>query len=327
MAERKRRRQFTPLPGDQESLHRLLNNLPDGVLLLDQEGRVRFANPAAERLFGYTPVTMIGNMLGFPVVEGVTEIEIPRSGGGLITAEIRAVRIQWAREELFLASLRDVSERKQAEGKVLSLGRQLLDAYETIHSRVGKELHDTVGQPLIGLKLALHRFQELREQEPDTGMREIGDLVDDMINSIRDLSHSLRPAVGDSYGLKESLDNHFHRLETRKGLVVHFKDEFAGSDISRLTETVAFRIIQEGLSNVLEHAEVDEALVAVETREGKLVIRIEDRGKGFEPQEAERDGGVGLQAMRERAELTGGSLSVESVPGEGTRITAVLPLE
>jgi PAS domain-containing protein len=91
VAERKRPRSAggpRTLPTDQEQLRRLLNYLPDGVLLLDPEGCVLFANPAAERLFGYTPATMIGNILGFPVVEGGTEIEIPQTGGGLRTAEI-----------------------------------------------------------------------------------------------------------------------------------------------------------------------------------------------------------------------------------------------
>ncbi len=331
MAERKRPRSAggpRTLPTDQEQLRRLLNYLPDGVLLLDPEGCVLFANPAAERLFGYTPATMIGNILGFPVVEGGTEIEIPQTGGGLRTAEIRAVRLQWAEKELFLASLRDVSERKQAEVKVLSLGRQLLEAYETIHSRVGKELHDTVGQPLIGLKLALHHFQELKEQEPDIGLGEIGELVDDMINSIRDLTHSLRPAVGNGWSLKESLENHFHRLESKEGLTVRFRDGFSKIPLPRLIETVAFRIVQEGLDNIARYAGVEEAEVSISARDDEqLVIRIQDRGKGFEPDEAQREGGIGLRAMRERAELAQGSLSVDSAPGGGTRITAVLPLK
>ena len=329
MAEGKRRRSARgprALPTDQESLRRLLDNLPDGVLLLDQEGRVRFANPAAAALFGYSPVTMIGNILGFPVVEGVTEIEIPRSGGELRTAEIRSVRFRWAEEELILASLRDVSERKQAEGKVLSLGRQLLETYETTHNRVGKELHDTVGQPLIGLKLALHRFQELQTHEPDISLGEIGELVDQMINSIRDLTHSLRPAVGDVWSLRELLENHFHWLETKEKLTVRFRDGFSKIPLPQLIATVAFRIIQEGLDNITQYAGVREAEVSVSTRDDQLVICIEDRGKGFKPEETRR-GGIRLRAMRERAELAGGSLSVDSIPGGGTRITAALPLK
>jgi two-component system sensor histidine kinase NreB len=287
-----------------------------------------FANPAAKALFGYGPVTMIGNVLDFPVVEGETEIEIPRTDGTLVTAEIRAVRFDWNEQELYLASLRDVSERKKAEDKVLTLGRQLVEAYEMIHSRLGKELHDLVGQPLIGLKLALNRLQELQEQDPGIRVGEISALVDDMINSIRDLSHSLRPAIGKDYGLKESLENHFHRLESQSALIIRFRDEFGETEIPKLAETVAFRIIQEAVANAIRYAEVEEVEVAVSVRnDERLLIRIEDHGKGFRPEEADRDDGVGLKAMRERTELAGGSLAVDSAPGEGTRITAVLPLK
>jgi signal transduction histidine kinase len=329
MAERRRpgrpdRRKA--MPADRESLHRLLANLPDGVLLLDQEGRVRFANPAAEALFGYGPATMLGNLLGFPVIAGVTEIEIPSSDGSLRTAEIHAVRIQWQGEELVLADLRDVSALKDTQGKLLSLGRHLVEAYEYIHNRVGKELHDTVGQPLIGLKLALHRFRALQDQDPDVGLGEIGELVDEMIDSIRELSHSLRPPVGDGFTLKEALENHFHRLEYREGFRVHLLGTFPQAELTRIIQIVVFRIVEEGLDNVMRYAGVEEAEVVISTEEGRLVVRIDDRGRGFDTQKAVNSVGVGLKAMRERAELAGGSLSVDSAVGRGTRLTAVLPL-
>lgn len=330
MVERKRLRSAglpEVLSTDPENPHPLLSCLPDGVLLLDQEGRVLYANPAAQALFGYTSATMIGDVLGFPVVEGVMEIEIPQNCGGLSTTEIHAVRVQSAEGELFLASLRDVSERKRAEAKVFSLGRQLVEVYETIHSRVGKELHDTIGQPLIGLKLALHRFQELQEKDQDISLEEIGSLVDDMINSIRDLSHSLRPAIGEGYSLRESLENHFDRLETQNALTIRFHDDFSGSDIPRLITTVAFRIIQEGVDNMARHSGTGEVEVSVSARDERLEIRIEDCGSDLATLSAQRTRGVGLGAMRERAELAGGSLSVDSSPGGGTRIHAVLPLK
>lgn len=275
-----------------------------------------------------TPVlgTLAGSLLGFPVVEGVTEIEIPQAGGGLLTAEIRAVRVRWQEQELFLASLRYVSERKLAEQKMLALGQQLFAAYETIQGRLGKELHGTIGQSLIGLKLALHRFRERQEQEPDTDLEEIGALIDDMINSIRDFSHTLRPAVSNDWSLGEALENHFHRLKAQRGLTVHFQDRASGCDLPSITETVVLRIVQEGLDNALQHANVDEVDVLIDTRGDDLVVRIEDRGRGFDPAREDHEG-IGLEAMRERAELAGGTMTVDSSPGEGTRLTAILPLK
>ncbi len=311
---------------DQKSLRLLLESLPDGVLLIDRSGLVSFANPAAESLFDFEPGTLTGGFLGFPVVEGVTEIEIPRAGGGRIAAEIRAVRVRWQEQELYLASLRDVSRRKRAEQKMLTLGQQLFSVYETIQGRLGKELHDTIGQPLIGLKLVLHRFCERQEQEPDTALEEIGALIDDMINSIRDFSHTLRPAVGNDWSLSDALENHFHRLKAQRGLTVHFQDRASGCDLPPITETVVLRIVQEGLDNVLRHAKVDEVEVLIDTRGDDLVVMIQDRGRGFDPAREHHEG-IGLEAMRERAELAGGTMTVDSSPGKGTRLTAVLPLK
>jgi signal transduction histidine kinase len=312
-------------PVSRRSLLRLLDSLPDGVLLVDPGGRVIFANPAAERLFDYQPGSMVGRFLGVPVVEGVTEIEIPQAGGGLNTAEIRAVRVRWGAKHLILASLRDVSQRKQAEHRLLTLGKQLLEAYETITGRLGKELHDSIGQPLIGLKLALYRFQELREREPEVGLEVINTLVDEMIDSIKELSHNLRPALGDQWSLRDALENHFRRLEIQGELTVHFVDHLSDCEPSRVIQTVAFRIIQESLDNVLRHARVREADVTVDAKNGDLRIHVDDRGAGFDPS-VSKNGGIGLETMRERTELAGGTLTVDSTPGGGTRISAVLPL-
>jgi signal transduction histidine kinase len=313
-------------PVSRRSLLRLLDNLPDGVLLINPEGRVIFANPAAELLFDYQPGSMIGRLLGVPVVEGVTEIEIPHAGGGLCTAEIRAVRVRWEAKELILASLRNVSQRKRAENRVLTLGKQLLEAYETITGRLGKEIHDSIGQPLIGLKLALYRFQELREREPEVSLEEINTRVDEMIDSIRRLSHNLRPAAGDKWSLKDALENHFRRLEIQGELTVHFMNHFSDHELSRVIQTVAFRIIQESLDNVLRHAKAHEADVTVDSNNGDLLIQVDDRGAGFDPSAPVGGGAIGLKTMRERTELAGGTLTVDSAPGRGTRISAVLPL-
>jgi signal transduction histidine kinase len=108
---------------------------------------------------------------------------------------------------------------------------------------------------------------------------------------------------------------------------VRFRDGFSDTELSRLIETVAFRIIEEALENVYRYAGVQEVEVAIGAEEDRLVIRIDDQGTGFDPGKAVHEAGIGLKAMRERAELSGGSLSVDSAPGRGTHLTVVLPLD
>ncbi|MBN1836645.1 MAG: PAS domain S-box protein, partial [Spirochaetales bacterium] len=189
------------LPQAGNGLQRLLLALPDGVLLLDGAGSVRYANPAAERLFGYEQGSMAGHPLGCPVLEGRAEVEIPRQGEGMAVAEIRAVELEWDGERLTLATFRDITGRKLAEEKTATLGRELLEVYETLQDRLGKEIHDAIGQPLVGLKLALQRYRDLQEQDREIGLGEVGLLIDDMVDVVRELSHALRPTTGKGWSL------------------------------------------------------------------------------------------------------------------------------
>lgn len=106
------------------SLRLIIQRLPDGIVIVDREGNIRFANPAAERLFGRGADDLMGTSFGFPVVVGeTTEIEIiQRRGGGVVHAELRVVEADWEEEQVELVSLRDITDRKQAEERTQQLG-------------------------------------------------------------------------------------------------------------------------------------------------------------------------------------------------------------
>ncbi len=312
------------MPTNDLSLMRLLlNDLPDGVLLAEYNGKVLYANPAAESLFG-AQGSLVGNDLGYPLVEGVTEIELVNKMGEMITAEMRAALITWNATRYIVASLRNITDRKNAHEKVIALGKSLLDGYEEINRRTGKDLHDRIGQPLIGLKLAISRFTH--GSDGDAGLKEVNELIDQMINNVRDLSHNLRPVVDKGFDLHDILENHFHRIEKRYGISINFTSRFSTAVLTPLTETVVLRVIQEGIDNVIRYADVDEADVSVESQDHTLHVTLEDRGRGFEPL-SNGHPGLGLRTIRERVELAGGTTRIESAPGKGTTITVTLPLE
>ncbi len=310
----------------QRFLRTLLIGLPDGVLLVDPDGKIAYANPAAESLFEAESGNLAGHSLRYPLVEGVTEIEIIRRSGEILTVEMRATRLNWANRSNFLASLRDISERKDAHDKIITLSKSLFEGYEVLNRRIGKEIHDSIGQPLIGLKLAIARFSEELERHPQTGLEEVNDLIDGIIGSIRDLSHNLRPATQDDWSLKEILENHFSRVQKKSGLNVKFRSSFADVSLTPLVETVVLRIIQEGIENVIQHAGVNQADVSVQSKGHRLEIVVEDHGRGFTMSEVVK-GSTGLKSMRERIELAGGTFTVISGPGKGTLITATLPAQ
>jgi signal transduction histidine kinase len=136
----------------------------------------------------------------------------------------------------------------------------------------------------------------------------------------------LRPAVLDDLGLSAALERLTQewrkRHQIQADVVVHLGSERLPDPI----ETALYRIVQEALTNVARHAQAKSVSVLVERRQKDLVAVIEDDGQGLDLEHAHRDGHLGLLGIRERAELLGGSLTIESSPGQGTSLFIRLPL-
>jgi len=151
--------------------------------------------------------------------------------------------------------------------------------------------------------------------------------VRDLIAQVRSLALDLRPAMLDDLGLVPALVWLFERYTAQTHVAVRF--EHAGLEEQRFApevETTAYRIIQEALTNVARHAGVSEVTVRLWTDDDTLSVIIVDRGRGFDLQTVRTTLSSGLAGMAERAALLGGSLTIESAPATGTRVTASLPL-
>ena len=165
----------------------------------------------------------------------------------------------------------------------------------------------------------------------DTGqslLRESQDLVGELIGQVRELSLNLRPALLDDLGLLPALLWQFERYTAHMRVRVDFEHaSLEGRPCRPEVETAAYRIVQEALTNVARHAEASEVQVRLWVEGGRLLLRIEDQGRGFEPTiTLDPEESSGLAGMYERAMLLGGRLRIESSPGAGTRIQAELPL-
>jgi signal transduction histidine kinase len=160
-------------------------------------------------------------------------------------------------------------------------------------------------------------------------LRESQALVGELIGHVRELSLNLRPSILDDLGLLPALLWQFERYTAQTQIQVNF--EHAGLEGRRCApevETAAYRIVQEALTNVARHAQVDAVQVKVWIEGYMLLVRIEDHGCGFESTLTLVPGASsGLAGMRERATLLGGRLHIESSPGAGTLILAELPLD
>jgi PAS domain S-box-containing protein len=238
-------------------------------------------------------------------------------------------------------SLRDeIAERLKVEDalhesrkRLQILSQRLVDVQEEERRAIARELHDRVGQSLSALNINLvildNQISNHATQQIRTRMDDSIQLVSETITLVRDVMSDLRPPVLDDYGLEAALQSHVDAFKSRHGIDVQF--EKSDQPIPRLgpsIEMTFLRIAQEALINVARHAKAEKVSLSL-TRDEKVVrLVVQDNGSGITSwHEANRPGSHGLTIMRERAEAFGGNLKVSSVPGNGTKIEASIPIE
>lgn len=241
---------------------------------------------------------------------------------------VTMVRARLKRAEALRQGVEEELERLRQQ--IIAVPRQLMEAQESERRRIARELHDEIGQLLIGLKLILDKAGS-RPASPEAvaaGLVQAQELVGELFARVREMSLELRPAMLDSLGLLPALLWYFERLAALKQVYVKFRHfGIEGKRFPPEIETTAFRIIQEALTNVIRHAQVNEATVRVWTIQNMLGLEVEDCGVGFEVAPVLlAPYSTGISGMRERVFLTGGQFTLESEPGEGTRIHVELPL-
>ncbi len=211
--------------------------------------------------------------------------------------------------------------------RLKALSRRLVEVQEAERRYIARELHDEIGQLLTGLKLTLDMCARLPADEVAGNLDEARDVVNELITHGRELSLVLRPTMLDDLGLLHALLWHLERYTTQTGIQVNFNHIGLERRFASAVETAAYRIVQEALTNVARHANVNEVVVRLWAAQDMLGIQIEDHGAGFEPEIVlAANASSGLSGMQERAVLLGGHLTVESTPGSGTRLTAELPV-
>jgi signal transduction histidine kinase len=203
--------------------------------------------------------------------------------------------------------------------------RQSLRTTERERARWARELHDSTLQGLGSRRVMLS--SALKSGDPErlaAAVEEaLGDMVRD-IDELRGLITELRPATLDQLGLVAALEDLVERVEHGAGVELATDLEIDAKRLDPELESVVYRLVQESLTNVAKHAGAKGAVLQVTVGEGRLGVLVSDDGEGFDP-DAERSG-FGLDGMRERVELAGGELQIESKPGSGTRVMASLPL-
>jgi len=222
-------------------------------------------------------------------------------------------------------SFHSMLERLEAERR--HAANTALGAQERERERIARDLHDEVNQALTALLLRLEAVRR-QSDDPDTAaeLAEIGDLISRAMRELLDLARGLRPTTLDDLGLEAALATLVEDAGREAGIVAGFEAEGAVAALPEDLQLVTYRVAQEAVTNVVQHADAEHMRVRLIGTGDAIELRVSDDGRGYEGgRDSER---LGIAGMRERALLCGGELRVESAHGAGTRVTlrADLPM-
>jgi signal transduction histidine kinase len=200
--------------------------------------------------------------------------------------------------------------------------RRVVAGQEVERRRLARELHDETGQALTSILLGL---RALEEANSDVEVDDLRELVVATLQDVRRLAVQLRPKALDDFGLVPALERLVQTFSESSGISVELEAQIGEERLPSDVETTVYRIVQEALTNVVKHAEASRVSILLVRRDSTVTAVVEDDGRGFDPESAGEDS-LGLEGMRERVELHGGRLTVETAPGSGTTLRVEVPL-
>ncbi len=334
-------------------LKKIAMSLPTAMAVTDQHNSVKMLNEQFVKYFGFTgneirtledwfqfayPTERLRNLARADWLEAVTRSaksessapeavwQVTRKDGSVRDVEFRFAQIH----DMLIITFNDVTERKRAEERLRELAARLQTIREEERAFISREMHDELGQLLTGLKLEV-KWLENKLPFDSVILRQkttvILELINDTIKAVRRIATEFRPSVLDNIGLMDAIEWLTVDFQNRMGIrcEVIEKTDTSGLDPDR--STAIFRILQESLTNVARHANATLVMVSLRHEDGNLVLQVEDDGRGIRDSELAGRGSLGLLGMRERAHQFHGQVTIDGVPGEGTTVTATLPLQ
>jgi signal transduction histidine kinase len=238
-----------------------------------------------------------------------------------ISYGIGSIRAQAARK-------RSAEALRHSEGQLKLLSARLITAQEEERKRISRELHDSIGSLLAIIKFSLEGF---RKQCPvPNPLENIISMTQRATDETRRIMTALRPSILDDLGLSAAIAWFCREYQIiYPSISVETAFEIDESEIPEALKTPIFRIVQEAFNNIAKHSNAERANLVVRQSNGMLELVIEDSGSGFIPDDvvlSHGEGrGIGVSSMRERADLSGGALSIKTAPGKGTTVCASWP--
>ena len=346
------------LEDSEARLNGIVAGAPDAIITIDDGESVILANPAAADMFHYS----VQEMVGLPLSRLIPERYRPSHGAhvqrfgasAVVTRRMSAMRvvhglrsdgtefpvdasisqITIGGKKLYTVILRDITEEIRAKNGLEQSRKELREltaaleyVQEEERKRIAQELHDDLGQQLTVLKMdaSLIRSKLAPEQRDVLRIAErLEGVLTRTVQSVRRISADLRPAMLDDLGLVPALEELVQHISQHSGLECRL-DAREDLRVADRLATPLFRVAQESLNNAVKHAQASRITVSLLEEDSRLVMHIEDDGKGITQDDRHKRKSYGLIGMRERVYALGGDFDVRSREGAGTTVAVSVP--
>ena len=339
ITERKRGEQA--LRESEQRMRAILETAVEGIVTIDERGIVESVNPAACRIFGYTPEEVLGRNVSLlmptpyreshdsyignylrtghaKIIGSGREVVGQRKDGTTFPMDLSVCEVPLGERRLFTGFVRDISERRQLEQAVA-------EAAEQERARIARELHDGLGQQLGGLLFLMNGLQRDLKSANAPQAETAGQLSQELATAItqtRNLSHELYAVPPQPDGLVQALENLAERVADG-GIACAFAGEASVLVHNPTAASHLYRIAQEAVQNALKHSRATRIDIELIQRPANLELQVRDNGIGFPAERNSR--GLGLHTMQQRARLIGGQLIVQNVSSGGLAVICALP--
>ena len=342
----------------EQQFRAIAENSPDVIARYDREGRYLYANPAllqlaglpAHALLGRTPLDVAAGRRAFVTLQEklrealetgrkteVELIEAPAPGIPRPICEQILFTPEFGSEGEVVSVLaigRDIGRLKAAEQHLVR-SRDLLQNLaarqdserEQERKRIAWEVHEELGQTLMALRINMQLLEQRVGADAGSLHAHLAaplEMLERAIRVVREVATALRPSVLD-LGIDSALEWLAEKFSDANGTPVELKVEPPDLSIDDQYATAIFRIAQEALGNVAQHAQASSVHILLTRQDGDVVLEVRDNGKGFDP-DTPKEQSLGLLGIQQRVQRFGGSLAVLSAPGAGTVITVRMPI-
>ena len=338
---------------DAARLAGLLDSAMDAIIAIDESQRVVLYNRAAESVFGWRADQVMGQPLEKLIPErfrqphaqhvkrfatmGVTSRRMAdgtvlhgqRASGEEFPIEASISQLDTGEGKLLTVIVRDITEKVRAQEELSAYAAEAHATLENEKKRVARELHDELAQSLTALKMDAIWVQghlPAGSAAASAKLDEMLVVLDSTVAATRRIAADLRPLLLDDLGLVSAVEWLVQSFIQRSGIAcVLSVDE--DMELHEPYATAVFRILQEVLANVARHAGASRTTVDIDRDAQAVVLRVRDDGRGFSLAEPRKPESLGLMGLRERVRLLKGSMTIDSAPGRGTRITVHIPVQ